>query len=230
MNGATISADIISYTSLSDGDRRNIEQKIRNLLVELTAKYNDVGFFGRIIQGDFIECAMKSSQYALRIALLLKTFVKSIELRGAIDKKGGKYYKEHAIRLAVAVAPLTIIDGDKGIIDGDAIYMSGRAIKDFSTSNKQKIVIKNTMFFCSNNQFIYEQFSTIFSLLDTIVSRCSSKQCEVVCLKLLGLSEYEISKKLKKNQSTISQHSTSAGWHSVDQSVNYFEKYIEHDI
>ncbi|MFV0345338.1 MAG: hypothetical protein ACK5IQ_03690 [Bacteroidales bacterium] len=226
MNGATISADIISYTSLDELDRRNIENKIKGLLAHLTKKYKGDAFFGRIIQGDYIECAIKTSKNALRIALLLKTFVKSIEPKHSSDTKGLKYYKEHGLRLALAVAPLTTIDPKKGIIDGEAIYMSGRAIKDYSTSNKKKIVIKNTMAFCSSDQVVQEQFDTIFALLDTIISRCSAKQCEVIYHRLLGLSESEVSEKLQKYQSTISQHSTSAGWQSIDKAVNYFEKYI----
>ncbi len=230
MNGATISADIISYTSLSESDKRNIENKIKKLLVELSEKYKEDDFFGRIIQGDYIECAIKTSHNALRIALLLKTFIKSIELQNNTNNKGIKYYKEHGVRLAVAVAPLTTIDSNKGIIDGEAIYLSGRAIKNYSTSNKKKIVIKNTMFFCSLDRYVQEQFDTIFSLLDTLISRCSGKQCKVIYLKLLGLNESEISEKLKKSQSTISQHSTAGGWHSIEKSVNYFEKNIEYVI
>ena len=226
MNGATISADIISYTSLNEIDKRNIENEIKILLNNLTDKYREDNFFGRIIQGDYIECALNSSRNSLRIALLLKTYIKSIELKDRSNTKGIKYFKEHAVRLAVASAPLTLIDPNKGIIDGEAIYMSGRAIKDFSTSNKKKIVIKNTMFFCSKDIKVQEQFDTIFYLLDTIISRCSAKQCKVIYLRLLGLNENEISKKLQKGQSTISQHSTAAGWHSIEKSVKYFEKYI----
>lgn len=227
MKGATISADIISYTSLTDEDKRNIEHEIKKLLFELSKRYEGNNFFGRIIQGDYIECAINSSKNALRIALLLKTFIKSIEIQSDTNNKGVKYFKEHAIRLAVAIASLTTIDSEKGIIDGEAIYMSGRAIKDYSTSNKKKIVIKNTMFFCSQDISTQEKFDTIFSLLDTLISRCSAKQCRVLYLRLLGLNEGEISVKLNKTQSTISQHSTAAGWHSIDKSVKYFEKYID---
>ena len=42
MNGATISADIISYTSLSEGDKRNIENKIKNL--RLSSNNNSILF------------------------------------------------------------------------------------------------------------------------------------------------------------------------------------------
>lgn len=227
MNKASISADIISYTSLGEEDKRQIEADIKNLLVELSEKYKEHGFYGRIIQGDYIECALNASKPALRIALLLKTFIKSVELKEKTTHKGIKYYKEHAIRLAVAVAPLTTIDPKREIIDGEAIYLSGRTIKEYSTSNKQKIVIKNTMFFRSNNSDIQVHFDAIFSLLDTILSRCSAKQCQVIYLRLLGLSENEISVKLQKNQSTISQHSTAAGWHSIEKSVKLFENSIE---
>lgn len=227
MNSATISGDIISYTSLKEEDKRELDKNIRLLLKTLSQKYTNEGFFGRVVQGDYIECAMNSPEISLRIALIIKTYIKSIELsNGNIANNRLKYFKEHGIRFAVAVAPLNLIDRENGIIDGDAIYLSGRTIKGHFTSGKQKIVIKNTMFFCSNEKPVQDQFDTIFSLLDIIISRSSAKQCEVIFYKLLGLSEKEISKKLGRYQSTISQHSTAAGWQSIEKSVDYFEKYI----
>ncbi len=230
MNGASISADIISYTSLGEYDKRNVENSIKELLSELSVKYAKDDFFGRIVRGDYIECAMKSGRHALRIALILKTFIKSIELKNSHLQRGIKYYKEYGIRLAVAIAPLTTIDPENGVIDGEAIYMSGRAIKDYSTSNKNKIIIKNTMFFYSRNQYLDEQFGAIFSLLDTLISHCTAKQCKVIYFRLLGYDENAISKKLKKSQSTINQHSTAAGWHAIEKSVQYFEKYFDYAL
>ena len=227
MNKATISADIISFTSLNEKDKRQIEAKIKELLLLLTEKYKTDSFFGRIVKGDYIECALESPIKVLRIALILKTYIKSLNIQESKDNyKRLKYFKEHAIRLAVAVAPLTTLDSERGIIDGEAIYLSGRALKGYSTSHKQKIVIKNTLFYYSNNNQEQEKFNAIFSLLDTIIARCSSKQCEVIYYKLLGYSEKEISQKLDKFQSTISQHSTAAGWQSIIKSVNYFEKSV----
>lgn len=228
MNCTTISADIISYTSLTDNTKRMIETNIKQLLSDLSEKYSQQGFYGRMVQGDFIECAMNSPTYGLRTALLLKTYIKSLKIEN--NKKNEstriKYFKEHAIRIAVAVAPLSVLKKEEGIIDGKAIYMSGRAIKDMTTSDKQKIVIKNTMYFCNEIEELQENFETIFSLLDTIISKCSGKQSEVLYLKLLGMNEKEISKKLLRLQSTISQHSSAAGWNAIEKSVNYYEKYI----
>ncbi len=222
---ATISADVVSYTSLQEENKRLLETSLKQLLDDLTPKFKAQQFYGRLIQGDYIECAMKSPTHALRIALLLKSFVKSLPFDG-IDKskKETKYFLEHGIRLAVAIAPLTKIDPERGIIDGEAIYLSGRAIKSYSTTGKKRIVIKNTMFFKCNNEKLQEQTATIFSLLDVILARCSSRQCEVVYLKLLGYSEKQIAVKTGKYQSTISQHSTSAGWNAIEQAVNHFEK------
>ncbi len=228
MNYSTISADVISYTSLFEKEKRQLETGIKELLSDLTKKYEKYSFYGRLIQGDYIECALKSPKHALRIALILKTYIKAFDFNKKEGKRNRlKYFSEHGIRLAIAIAPLEKIDPEKGIIDGEAIYLSGRAIKNISTSNKQKIVIKNTMFFCISDKKLQEQFETFFSLLDTIISKCSAKQSEIIYYKLLDLSEKDISEKLEKYQSTISQHSTAAGWLSIEKAVNYFENTIQ---
>ncbi len=40
MNSSTISADIVSFTSLSDEDKRKIELQIKLLINDLTEKYS----------------------------------------------------------------------------------------------------------------------------------------------------------------------------------------------
>jgi hypothetical protein len=228
MNFATISADVISYTSLSETEKRKLETGIKKLLSDLSERYKKQGFYGRLIQGDYIECAVEKPEYSLRIALLLKTFIKSINIQTTKNNKLKlKYFFDYGIRLAIAVAPLIKLDTENGIIDGEAIYLSGRTIKNYSTSDKQKIVIKNTLFFCSPDSILQEQFDTIFSLMDTIISKCSAKQSEVIFYKLLNFSEKDIAEKLGKYQSTISQHSTAAGWLSIEKALNYFENTIK---
>lgn len=231
MYNATISADVISYTSLNETEKRKLEESIRNLINKLEERYKKEKFFGRLVQGDYIEFAMDIPKPSLRIALILKAFVKSLSFdENKSSKSRLRYFNEHGVRLAVAVAQLETFNPQKGIIDGEAIYLSGRAIKSFSTSNKQKVVIKNTMFFCSSNEKIQNEFDVVLALLDTIFTRFSAKQSEVIYYKLFGLSEKEIATKLDKYQSTISQHSTAAGWLSIEKAVNYFEKYFNHAV
>lgn len=228
MNHSTLSADIVSFTSLTDNDKRKLETNIKELLSELSAKYVDSNFWGRIVQGDYIECTMNSPKHALRIALLLKTLIKSFELSKGNDlNKRIKYFKEYGIRIAIAVAPLLVSDRETGIIDGEAIYLSGRAIKEMTTSNKQKVIIKGSMFFCSPDPQEQEKYDAMIALIDTILSRCTQKQSEVIHYKLLEVSERELSEKLQRDQSTISQHSTAAGWNAIEKAVKYFEKFIQ---
>ncbi|MGM0531028.1 MAG: fumarate hydratase [Bacteroidota bacterium] len=227
MNYGTISGDIISSTSLSGNDKRRLEESITGLLEDLTRKFSGAGFYGRLVQGDYIECAISKPQYVLRIALLLKAFIKSLELPKDKPKdKRIEHFKEHGMRLAAAVAPLDTLDTKAGIIDGEAIQLSGRAIKNMDTSYKQKVIIKSTMFFCSPDKRTEEQFTPVFALLDVLFSKSSAKQCQVIYYKLLGFNEGYIAKTLGKYQSTINQHSTAAGWHAIEKSVKYFESQI----
>jgi hypothetical protein len=225
MNFGTISGDIISSTSLSGADKRRLEESLYNLFAEIETRFADTAFLGRVVQGDHVECAMEKPQYVLRMALLLKTFIKSLELPKDKPKdKRIERFREHGLRLAAAVAPLDTFDPKTGIIDGEAIQLSGRAIKNLDTSEKQKVIIKSTMFFRSPDQSIEEQFAPVFALLDVLLSKSSAKQCQVIYYKLFGFNEGEIAQKLGKYQSTINQHSTAAGWHAIEKTVKYFEK------
>ena len=228
MNHATISADVISFTSLNENERHLLSVQIKQILEDIRSRFADIGFYGRLVKGDLIECAMNSPKYSLRIALLLKAYIKSIDFgNGNNTPIRLKYFSTYGVRVAVAVAPLNKIDPIEGIIDGEAIYLSGRMIDNFSTSDKKKIIVKSSMYFLSSESKIQEQYDTLFSLIDILISKCSAKQSEVLYYKLLSYSEKEIAEKLFKNQSTISQHSTAAGWNAIDKALEYYENTIE---
>lgn len=226
MNRAAISGDIIAFTSLTSVDKERIERALKRFVADLSERYKDDDFFGRVIKGDYVECAMSSPSKVFRIALLLKTLIKSIEVDTSSNKTEIKYFKDYAIRLAVAVAPLYTIDREAGRIDGEAIYLTGRSIQDLNTSGKKKITIKNTLFFRSSEEDIENRYDALFTLVDTVLSKSSAKQSEVIHYKLLGYTEKQISELLEKKQSTISQHSTAAGWYAIEKAVNYFEETI----
>jgi len=228
MNQAVISADVISYTSLTENERLKLSITIKQLLEDLSFRYSNIDFFGRLVKGDLIECAMNSPKMSLRVALLLKTFIKTFDF-GTDEKTATrlKYFKMYGIRTVVAVAPLNRIDPINGIIDGEAIFLSGRTLSNYSTSDKQKIFIKNSLSFVSTQKDFLEKFDAFFSLIDEIISKCSAKQSEVLYYKLLGYHEKKIAQQLQKSQSTVSQHSTAAGWISIEKALLYFENNIE---
>ena len=78
------------------------------------------------------------------------------------------------------------------------------------------------MFFVSNDEKLNAVITTILGFIDVLMSKATSKQCEVVYHKLLGMSEDAIAEKLSIRQSAVNQHSTNAGWNAIERSVKYF--------
>lgn len=224
MNQAAISADIVSFTALSEMDRKMLWGIVGEELKRIERDFKEDVSLGRLVSGDQIEIALKRPLKSLRIALILKTRVKFFETKGEpVEKSRAKYFNERGLRIAIGVGFLLNVSKKTGMIDGDAIYMSGRKLKSHSTAGKGKIFIKDTLFFCSKDPKLNEKYELIFSFIDTLIARCSTKQSEVLYYRLLNFSETDISQKLDKSQSTISRHAKLAGWNVIEKALNVFE-------
>ena len=225
-NRATISADIVSSTSLGVEQRLYLEEQLSSLLKSVRKQFRKDGFYGRLIKGDYVECALKRTKNALRIALLIKAYIKSLDISDKKEKTHLRIFKTYGVRAAIGIGELTVFDVKKGILDGEAIYFSGRAIEGLSTYGKERVVIKNSLFFKSNREDWDNCFNPMCHLLDVLFSKMTRLQSEIVYYKLLGKSEEEIKNILKKSQSTINQHSTTAGWNAIENTIKYFERTI----
>lgn len=225
MDYCTLSGDIISYTSLEASQRKFLIENLEEFLDSLEADYS---LYSRIIKGDYLECVVPNSKKGLKIALAIKCFIKSLPISStnANDSTRFKFFKTHAIRLAIGFGKLDRYDPIKGVMDGEAIYYSGRAISNKTTYDKERINIKNTLFFISADSELNDRFEVILNLLDVLLAKATARQCEVLYLKLLDFTEAEISAKLKIGQSAVNQHSTSVGWNAIDSAVQYFYKTI----
>ena len=224
---AVISGDIVAFTSLSDQGRAFIEDALNQLLGELKPKFN---IYSRIIKGDYLECVIPDPSDALRIALIVKTMLKSKssdDLLGSTDDRRFKFFKTYSIRMAIGYGELSRFDQAKGIIDGEAIYLSGRRIGEEATYKKERVVIKNTLFFVSGNEKLNSEFEPLLSLIDFIISKATAKQCEVLFMKLMDYNEETIAAKLKIAQPVVNQHSTSSGWNAIEKAVNRFNDVLK---
>ncbi len=223
MKKAVISGDVVSSTSLKKEDRVILETQLDVLLEQLSHCFD---IYGRVIKGDYVECVVNHPPKALRVALALKSFVKSIpvQLTGSSSTDNRiKLFRTHGIRLAIGYGELSRYDPEKGIIDGEAIYHSGRLINASSTYQKERVVIKNTLFFVSEEEQLNKEFEPLLALLDVLLSKATSRQCEVLYWKLLDHNEEAIAQKLGISQSVVNQHSTSVGWNSIEKAVEYFD-------
>lgn len=226
MNYSVISGDIISSTGLQTQDRKFVEEKLNVLLEDLKQEFN---VYGRLIKGDYLECVVPNAEEGLQVALAVKSFVKAIPIKIKNYKSEDnriKQFKIHGIRLAIGYGELSRYIPEEGIIDGEAIYFSGRQISGETTYDKERIVIKNTLFFASKDDGLNKNFQPLLALLDVLLSKATSRQCEVLYLKLMNNQEDEIAKQLGIGQSAVNQHSTSVGWNAIEEAVNYYKMII----
>jgi hypothetical protein len=226
MKKTVISGDIVASTSLTDEGRTHIEDELKKLLDELQLKYN---MYGRMIKGDYLECVVPDPPDALRLALIIKAFIKSISGDESLnsDDSRFKFFKIHGIRLAIGYGELTRFEPAKGIIDGEAIYFSGRRINEELTYNKERIVIKNTLFFVSGNDALNNEFEPLLALIDVLMSKATAKQCEVLYMKLMDQNEDAIAARMKIAQPVVNQHSTSVGWNAIEKAVIRFAEVLK---
>lgn len=221
-----VSGDIVSSTSLTQMEREDLIKSLENLIQNLSIHH---AVYGRILKGDYLECVIPEPGKALRVALIIKSYIKYLAatVQGVpAEKNRIKYYKTHGIRLAVGYGNLSNFNKERDIIDGEAIYLSGREISGESTFNKERLIIKNSLFFASNHPELNETFTPLFELLDVLLTKATARQCEVLYLKLQNFSEEQIAQKLEIGQSAVNQHSTALGWNAIESAVNYFDNHL----
>ena len=136
---ATISADIVSSTSLSVNEIIGLKQRIESLFGLLKVSYP--GFEGRQIKGDYIECVMKNVSNAFRIAFIIKSCIKSFS---TVKNKKTKNFQTYGIRMTIGIGDMKIVDTEQGIWDGEAIYLSGRALEEMSSLNKGTMSVRTS--------------------------------------------------------------------------------------
>jgi hypothetical protein len=80
-------------------------------------------------------------------------------------------------------------DRKQDILDGEAIYNSGRLLEKAS---KEKQSIKRSMFFACPNSLLNESVDVMVGLLDTLLRNATSRQNEILYYRLCGRNEKEI--------------------------------------
>lgn len=211
---AAISADIVSSTSLCIEETIALKQRIEDLFSVLENKFP--GFWGRIIKGDYIECLLPSAKDSFRVALIIKSCIKSFPVA---ESKKKKLFQTYGIRIAVGIGDMRIVDREYGIMDGEAIYLSGRTLSGMGAPNKN-----GTFIIEPADKQLKPALQTVGMLTDALLNNTTRRQSEVVYYKLLSKSEQEIADILGVKQSGINQHSTSAKWYCIEEALDYFEQ------
>lgn len=232
MYNAAISADVVASSSLRIEEIDHLTQRIYWLFDQIEAykeKEGKVIPYRRLVAGDLIEYLITDPADALRIALILKTGIKSFILEdnttGIIRKQYRSLFTTYGVRVAVGIGEMNWELVDKDILNGEAISRSGRLIAQEKTSNKERVSIKNTLFFDSPIPAHTELFTTMLALVDELLNKATQRQCATILYKLLGYNENDIATELKIPQSTVNVQSRAAGWSAIEQAVKYYSNF-----
>lgn len=220
---ATISADIVSSTALSVEELTLLQSEIRRFLDELSEKSQGKDW-GRLFKGDSVEIYLHDPHEALRVALLLKTLVKKTFSWGKETNVRRELFRKYGIRLAIGIGEMRIANQKQDVLDGDAIYYSGRLLEKQKQSGNDRLLMNSSMCFGYKNNAVDEYVSVVLDFLDVLFRDATSRQCEIVYYRLLGKQEKEVAELLRITQPAVNKQSNAVGWKAIESAVKYFEK------
>lgn len=217
---AIITGDVIHSSLLRSNDRKLL---LDALDYSLGVWSEDFGMQFEIFRGDSFQCLLAQKKEALRMALVIKCFIKSINSSepGEILRKGKQKTSlllpvwEFDARLFIGIGEIEKTDEPIGRSQGEAFVLSGRGL-DTMKNKRQSLGI-------ATKDRYHDELVTELILIDHIIYRMTALQSEVIYLKLLGYNETEIGKELHINQSAVNQRSISAGWNAVHRLVQRYE-------
>ena len=214
---ATISADIIRSTSLPKEGMIVLQERLSEFVQFINKTFD--GCWGRVVRGDGIECAIADAHYLLRIVMLLKCQIK--EMRVCFDEvniKGGdsRFFK-FGVRMAVAIGRLRTNDKEQSIMDGEAIYNSGRALANMGRYD----------FFYMSISRDYERtepiIRSLFLLINHIMKRASARQSQALFMKLQNMTDLEIAQRMRITRIGVYLHLKSIGWDAISTALRCYE-------
>ena len=219
---AVITGDIIQSTRLTNEQKINIFNAIRGYLKRLKKDYE---VKSELFRGDSFQCLVNDPGDVLRIALLIKTFIRSLnpsDIYNITKKSDGKKKTDTPIttwivdaRIAIGIAEVAVETKTLASSSGKAFYLSGFLLDDIKNS-KQHLAID------SDDKYS-EEWRTESILLDAIIRKTTALQCVVINYKLNFMTETEISNELNIGQSAVNQRSNNGDWRAIEAMVDRFE-------
>jgi hypothetical protein len=179
-------------------------------------------------RGDSLQCAAATASLSLRVAIMLRAFLRSYistveetKLREKEQGSKGYFSTEYDIRLGIGIGEAEFIKETKiTASDGDAFRFSGEALETVSSTGQR-------MALHSFNKEFDEQNEPAIMLVDALIQKWTQNQAELVLFKLQDQKEEEIAANLNISQSAVNQRTKTAQWHAVEKLIIHFEKTVE---
>lgn len=211
---AVICADVVESTSLDIDSLVTMRQVFNDTFADIRGHLR-VDFWARLIKGDYIECCCDSPALALRIAMILKCRLK---WWAEAFNCGGERLRTLGLRFSIGVGQMRIIDPQRDIMDGEAIYAAGRGLNRLSN-----IDATSCFSFVNSDDSVEGLMDNNVNFIDEYINSMSARQCAVVYYKLLGFLEKDIAEILHLSQPAVNMRAKLASWPLINKALSVID-------
>jgi hypothetical protein len=220
-----ITGDIVGSRKVDPATREKLLHDLEAFLAQLQKTWiNSYETY----RGDSLQCAARSPHLSLRIAVMIRAYLRSYvplptEQKPREKEQGSKGYfsTDYDIRLGIGLGKVEFMRENKITgSDGDAFRFSGEALEELMPTG-QRMALR------SFDKTFDEQMEPAIALLDALIQKWTQNQAELVLYKLQDKKEEEIATLLEISQSAVNQRTRTAQWHAVEKLVIHFEKTVE---
>ncbi|MFT4032014.1 MAG: SatD family protein [Siphonobacter sp.] len=210
---SVLSGEVLDSEHLKLPERKKMQRNLSTFFTQFEEKDRNalnLKFPFELSRGERFQVLIDTPSEALRVALLIRAFLKSDfysgqKLDARIGIGAGKIESSANTRLSEA--------------EGEAF---DRADELLNTPGKlQRLTIFSAW------PDLDRELNVGFILLETITSRWTPTQADVIYLKLMGKIENEISSELGITQSAVNQRSNAACWPAIDAFVKRYAELMK---
>jgi hypothetical protein len=211
-----ITADIVASRDMPPGRREALYADVKQCLQALKKEGWIASY--ELYRGDSLQCVAGQAPQALRVALMIRSFIKSYTERDPRGKGGDSKYD---VRISAGVGGVDFYSKtDLAHSDGEAFRLSGEGLDSLKDAPYRMSVKTGTA-------RLNESLEPAILLLDAVLQKWTANGAEAVFYRLKDLKEEAISKKVGVSQPAINQRLKAAQWYAVDALLQYFEKTLK---
>lgn len=212
---AVLTGDIVNSSTLNVAERetllramtglfdKNQEESENNLRLKVTFE---------IYRGDSFQILLDVPEQALRIALIIRTYLRSqISINDRLIASDA--------RIAIGIGSVDSYSTTLAESNGEAFRFSGRLL-DTLKKEPNQIAVK------SQQPTLDDEMNTALVLLEGIISKWTALQAEVVYYKLQNYTEVRIAELLKVKQPAVNQRAKAASWVAVERLLTRYQELV----
>ncbi len=219
-----ITGDVINSRRIDAVAREALYSEIQSFLKTLKER----GWIKKVEQsgGDSFQCEAAEIKYVLRIALMIKCFVKTKTQANKFNRINDNNSINNSlrfagVRVAVGIGTADFIKRKLSESDGEAFILASEGLAELKT-NFSELALE------ANDKKLTKEIRPLILLLDALIQKYFGGQAEVILNKLQNKKEDEVANIMSISQPGVNQAARSAKWYAVETAVKHIEnKLIE---